>query len=370
MSSRVRVIFYYPRPVPQLPRVGSEVRVASMLRAFDQAGADVVVVDGFGRRRAATMRSIARSARRGDRFDLVYGELTTMPTILADPHHLPARPLADARFLRVMRRSGTRVGIFYRDVHWRFEPYRRRTAAAKRYPALAAYRLELAALRHLVDALFLPSPAMTAHLPGWAGDPRVVALPPGGDRLDLEWAPTPGRLALLYVGGVRPPLYDLGPLLDAVVAAPGAHLTVCCPESETGELAAWSGHDRITVVHEHGPALVARYRACDVSCLVYPPDPYRRITMPIKLFESIGAGRPILATDDDPAGLFVAERGLGWAEPLADLAATIGRLVADPAEIARVRDSVVAQQAGHTWQARAEFVVEHLLAATGSGSRR
>lgn len=362
MSSRVRVIFYYPRPVPESPRVGSEVRVASMLRAFDQAGADVVVVDGFGRRRAATMRSITRSARRGDRFDLVYGEFTTMPTILADPHHWPVRPLADARFLRAVRRSGTRVGIFYRDVHWRFEPYRQRTPAAKRYPALVAYHLEVSALRRLVDALFLPSAEMAGWLPGWSGDRRVVALPPGGDRLDLPWSPTPGRLALLYVGGVRPPVYDLRPLLDAVAANPGVHLTVCCPESEARELAAWSNHDRITLVHEHGAGLVARYQSCDVSCLVYPPDPYRQITMPIKLFESIGAGRPILATDVDLAGRFVAEHGLGWAEPLGDLATTIGRLAADPAEIARVRDSVVAQQAGHTWQARAEAVIERLLA--------
>jgi glycosyltransferase involved in cell wall biosynthesis len=332
-----------------------------MLRGFRQAGADVVVVDGFGRQRAASMRSIARAAARGDRFDIVYGEHTTMPTILADPGHLPVRPLADARFLRALRRHGTRVGMFYRDVQWRFEPYRQRTAPAKRYPALVAYRLEVAALRHLVDALFLPSRDMAEYLPGWAGDPRVVPLPPGSDRLDLPWSPTRGRLALLYVGGVRPPVYDLRPLLDAVVANSRTSLTVCCPASESAELAAWSGCDRIVVVHEHGEELAARYQACDVSCLVYPPDPYRGFAMPIKLFESVGAGRPILAADNDMAGRFVAEHGLGWAGPLDELAGTVARLERDSTEIARVRAAVLAQQAEHTWQARAEAVAEHLL---------
>lgn len=356
-----RVIFHYPRPVPDAPQVGSQVRVAAMLEGFRGLGADVTVVDGFAKHRVREMRRVARAVRRGDRFDAVYSEFTTMPTMLADEHHLPAHPVADMVFFRQLRTAGAGVGMFYRDVYWRFTPFRDQTSAAKRWPALAAYRFEAAALRHVLDRLFVPSRAVADHVPGWRGDDRVVELPPGSGTRTLPWEPT-GMLRLLYVGSVQPPVYDVSTLVEAVLATETASLTICCPERQRRFVAPMAG-PRVRVVHEHGTGLVPLYQGCDVSCVVFNPDPYRELAMPIKLFESVGFGRPLLGTSHDRAGRYIAARELGWAPGLDDLHATIARLAADPTEVGRMRDAVVAAQPEHTWTARCQTALDSLLAA-------
>lgn len=355
-----RVIFHYPRPVPDAPRSGSEVRVAAMLGAFRSIGADVVLVDGFGRERVREMRRIARAVRAGDRFDAVYGEFTTMPILLSDSHHLPTHPLADFAFLRQLRSSGAGVGVFYRDVHWQFLPYRQQLSARKRWPALAAYRAEAAALPRVVDTLFVPTTRMADHIPGWREHPRLVALPPGCAIRDLPWAPV-DRLRLLYVGSVRPPVYDVEPLLRAVDANERVSITVCRREDEASIVAAWSAHPRVNVVHAHGEGLVDLYRHSDASCVVFPAHPYRDFMVPVKLFESIGMGRPILGAEHDMAGKYVLEHELGWAPPIGELGQTIDRLVRHPGEVLRFRERVVAAQPHHTWEARCEFVLDTLV---------
>jgi len=355
-----RLIFHYPRPVPDSPRSGSQVRVAAMLAGFQSNGADVVVVDGFGRERARKMRSITRAVRAGDRFDAVYGEFTTMPILLSDDHHLPTHPFADFAFLRQLRSSGAGVGVFYRDVHWQFRPHRERTPALKRWPALAAYRTEAVVLPRVVDTLFVPSALMADHVPGWRGHAKVVPLPPGSTTRNLPWTPIDG-LRLLYIGSVRSPVYDIEPLLRAVDADDRVSMTVCCREDEAFLVAPWSRHPRVSVVHEHGEGLIELYRNCDASCVAFPSHPYRDFMMPVKLFESIGMGRPILGTATDMAGKYIVEQGLGWAPPIEELGETISRLVKDPDQVRQAHARVVAAQPQHTWQARCEFVLDTLV---------
>lgn len=331
-----------------------------MLAAFRSVGADVVLVDGFGRERVREMRRIARAVRAGERFDAVYGEFTTMPIMLSDAHHLPTHPWADFAFLRTLRSSGAGVGVFYRDVHWQFLPYRQQLPARKLWPALAAYRAEVAALPRVVDALFVPSTLMADHVPGWRGHPRIVPLPPGSATRDQPWTPGNG-LRLLYVGSVRPPVYDVEPMLRAVDSNEWVSVTVCCREDETSFMEAWSTHPRVHIVHEHGDGLIALYRHCDASCVAFAAHPYRDFMMPVKLFESIGMGRPILGADHDMAGKYVAQHEIGWAPPIDELGQMIDHLARHPGEVRVARERVVAAQPRHTWEARCEFVLDTLV---------
>ncbi|CAN5488073.1 glycosyltransferase [soil metagenome] len=367
MSASPRMVFHYPGPVPTASGAGSGVRVSRMLEGFRDLGLSVEVVDGYGRTRRAEMRRLAKAARRGDRFVALYSEFTTMPTALADPHHLPLHPRADQAFFRAMRSSGVPVGVFYRDVQWRFPEYRARVGMIKRTMATVAYRVELQALRRSVDRLFLPTERMAAWLPGWERDPRVSALPPGGVMRDLPATPSEGRLRLFYVGSVRPPVYDLGPLLDAIERVPSVDLTVCCPESERSLVVSRSGWGRqVEVVHERGDALIDRYRACDVSCNIFPEHPYRDFAMPVKLFESLGLGRPVLADDQGPVGSFLASSGGGWAVPLNELPTLLAELVAEPQRVSAAQAQARVIRVDHTWRARCETAI-HLLVRTDDG---
>ena len=361
-TSKPQVVFHFPRPIVSAPAVGSDVHVRGMLSGM-QAIADVEIVDGYSGERTRTMRRLAGEIGRGRSFAAVFSEASTTPTGLNDPHHVPRRLLADARFFRRARRSGIPVGLFYPDVHWRFEHYRQAVSAPVRAVTTSAYRFDLSWYRRSVDVLFMPSLEMAASVPGWASDHRVAALPPGGDNDPLPWQPNAdGRLRLLYVGGVSPPLYDITALIRTVRELDHIELVICCPAQQRAFLVEAEHVPNIAIVHEAGPALRVRYAECDIACLVYPDYPYRRFAMPVKLFEALGVGRPLIISAGNSAARFAAASGLGWVvEPDGeDLRLLLERLRSDPGEVATMHDRVVAAAPAHTWEARAAYVLDRL----------
>lgn len=364
MANRALIAFHYPAPLAEVPGTGSQVRPVRILEAFAALDFDVVVIAGRARERRTKMRQLRRRVEGGDRLELCYGESSTMPTPLTEPHHLPTHPLLDARFFRWLHQIDVPAGIFYRDIYWRFPQYRASVPLSRRLPAIAAYRADLLWYRRTLDRLFLPSLRMRGAIPGgWPLD-RSVALPPGGDLLDLgRQLRAPGTLRLFYVGGVTAPTYDIRPLLQARQAVPGVELTVCCPAGERDALDALGDLlVGVDVVHDTGPQLRQHYARADAACMVFAPEEYRSFAMPVKMFEAIGAGVPLIASSPSSAADFVAEHGFGWGvDGTEATAALLRRLVADPTEVGRVRATVLAGRCDHTWQARARQAAEALL---------
>lgn len=366
------MVFHYPAPLPEQPDAGSGVRPLMMRSAFAELGWDVVTIAGHSAQRAAAATTLRDEVARGRRIEFCYGESTTVPTSMSDPHHLPRRPFVDARLYRWLKRQGIPSGLFYRDAYWRFPQYRRSVRWPKRVVATVGYRFDLAWYRRHLDVLFLPSLAMADHLPGWHGSPRVAALPPGGvvDARATDRPPTPpGRLDLFYVGSITPPICDVTPLVRAVARVPRAHLTLCCPERERDQLETLRPFlDGVEVVHERGAAVRARTVAADAACLVFPPNEYRAFAMPIKLFEAVAAGTPTITSGGTTAADFVVEHGLGWrVENDDDLVRLLDDLIDDPSRIESVRARVLAQRSAHSWVARAATVAERLgVAPPGS----
>ena len=112
-----------------------------------------------------------------------------------------------------------------------------------------------------------------------------------------------------------------------------------------------------SVAHEQVPALLAAIDVAVAPCVAGPASYFS----PLKLFEYLAAGRPVVAapTGDVPHCIRPAVGGLLY-EPAdaAELAAAVERLVDDPAGAAalgrRGREHV---RAYHTWRANAEAVV-------------
>lgn len=355
------MVFHHPLPVEQQPKVGSTLHVTRMIDGFRAAGYDVEVVAGYSSDRVRTMRRIRQEVKAGRVFDFVYAESSTAPTALNDRHHLPIHPFADWSFLRFLRRQGLPVGLFYPDVHWRFPFYRSAVHPVKRRVAEIFYRFDLRWYQHVLDILFLPSSRMRLSVPGWEHSERVIGLAPGGDIEAFETTHRDGQLHLFYVGSIKPPLYDVHELIAAVTKVANVYLTVCCPSGEA-ELAASFHCDRISVVHLHGDALREQYRMCDAACLVYAPERYRDFTMPVKLFEAIGYARPVLTSAGTAAADFIEATGTGWVVDADTLVPTLTQLVSDSALVTARHDVVVAHQREHSWESRARFVADSLMA--------
>lgn len=358
------MVFHHPLPVEDQPKVGSTAHVIRMIEGFRSAGFEVELVVGHSGERLRAMKRVRNDIKNGRVFEFAYAEASTAPTCLNDPSHLPTHPIADWRFFRFLRRSGVPIGLFYPDVHWRFPFYRAVVPPIKRRLAAALYRFDLWWYSGVVDLMFMPSTPMRLSVPGWEDSDRVVGLAPGGISDPLGVTEQSGELHLFYVGSVAPPLYDISDLLSGVTQVPGVFLTVCCPAREAPLLDSVSC-ERISMVHEHGDALRERYRACDVACLVYPPEPYREFAMPVKMFEALGFGRPVLISAGNVAADFVEHTGTGWVVDAKSLAPTLEQLVGDTGLVRRRRDAVIGQQNAHSWESRARFVADCLLAPTG-----
>lgn len=354
------MIFHHPLPIEADPQVGSSTHVTRMLRGFEAAGYEIEIVAGSSRERVGAMKKLRREIARGRRFDFAFAEASTAPTSLNDPSHLPLRPIADWRFFRFLRRQGVPVGLFYPDVHWRFPFYAAVVPVLKRIVAKSFYWYDLAWYHDVVDALFMPSSFMRLSVPTWRSSARVVGLAPGGDMDPLPLQQRAGQLHLFYVGSVTAPLYDITDLVRAVNDVPGVFLTISCPAGER-EIASGMVNERITLVHEHGDALRERYWECDIACLVYTAEPYRVFAMPVKMFEAIGFGRPVLTGPGTSASAFIEASGMGWVVEPSHLSTKLAALAADASLVRQRYETVIAEQDKHSWMSRAEFVAGSLM---------
>jgi glycosyltransferase involved in cell wall biosynthesis len=126
--------------------------------------------------------------------------------------------------------------------------------------------------------------------------------------------------------------------------------------------------DRVTFTGQIPPADVAR-RLADASILVLPNTPSaisERYTSPLKLFEYLALGRPIVASDLPAIREVLTHEATALLVPAGDetaLAAAIRRLVDDPPLADRLAMAARALAPGYTWDARAARLESALIAA-------
>lgn len=360
------MVFHAPYPVAA-GGTGSSARPPRMLRAFQELGFEVLDITGTGAERARRLRALRARIAAGERIDFAYGESSTMPTLLTESHHLPTHPLVDLELLRLLHRTGVPTGLFYRDVYWRFPAYDRSVPRLVGWGTKTLYHAELLVMGRLLDRIYLPSTAMIPYVPHI--DPASArALPPGGMLMDAprEGGRRDGALTLLYVGNISE-YYRMHALIEAVGRVDDVELILCTPE-ESWQAVRGEYEDLLTdsvhVVHRRGPELEPLFAAADVCALVVEPAEYRDFAAPIKLYEYLGHGKPVLASAGTLAASTVVDAGFGWETDYgADaVAQELARLRDDPDALETTRRAVASGRAEHTWTARARQVAEDLTA--------
>lgn len=364
------IIFHHPGPVTPGGRSGSQVRPWRLLEAFRESGHEVEAVTGYGAERSRQIERLQTDIKRGRRFDFIYSESRSIPTLLTERHRVPLYPLLDFRFLRDMRRKGIPVGLYYRDVFWRFDMYRDMLPWPARAVTVPLYHYDWWWYRRTVDHLFLPSLRMANHLPSiWPAE-RVSALPPGTFLPEPLENNQPSRnydhhvLQMLYVGGVEPPTYDIKPLLATVNAIDNLRLTVCCRSEEWQRMRQYySSHisSQIEVAHVSGKQLAALYYHSDVFGLIRKPDVYLDFAVPVKVFESLSHGLPILTLSNNESARLIAQDGLGWVvDNLSEAQVLLQHLLQNPQFIRAKQMHVLSERKNHTWRARAQEIQRQL----------
>ena len=374
-----RCLFHIPLPIDPRGTVGSQVRPLGMLSGFEEIGYEVETIWGQAADRRGAIEAVKRNIEAGVRYDFLYSESSTMPTLLTESNHLPTQPFLDYGLFRLCKRAGIPVGLFYRDVHWRFEQYRQRVNWYKRMLTIPLYHLDLWAYRQWVDVLFLVHMKMLKYVRLWPHRKPVYELLPGGKIVELDPVLSRGRLRLFYVGGVVPPLYDISNLLEGVhQAAQGGlnvQLTICCPadqwQTRPRRYDSWTG-DWLTVVHVFGESLQSLYQEHHVAMVYLVPSPYFDFAMPVKVMEATALGRPLIAVEPTAVADYVRREGCGWTvssdpQALADL---LRDLQGGPAQIEEKTRIIERVRHEHTWAKRAEEAANTLIAVGEANGHR
>ena len=136
----MNIIFHHPLPLEENPKSASRIRPLRMLESFRKLGCRVDLVTGYSSERKHRIKMIKNNIKDGIKYDFLYAESSTMPTLLTDRHHLPLHPFMDWFFFRFCKKNDIPIGLFYRDIYWLFDGYGSGINIVKRAVAKAAYR--------------------------------------------------------------------------------------------------------------------------------------------------------------------------------------------------------------------------------------
>lgn len=363
----MNIIFHYPLPLNSGARSASGIRPLRMLEAFQALGFQVDIVAGYSRERKRAIENIRRKVSEGVKYHFIYSESSTMPTTLTDPHHLPLHPFMDFLFFRFCNKSSIPIGLFYRDIYWRFEGYGKGLSPLKAVAAKAAYWFDLWIYQRTLKKLFLPSMEMGRYVP-IVDKEKFEALPPGHQsagrsKSHLIYSGS-FVLKLFYVGGMSHH-YQMHKLFEVVNDLPQIELTICTREEE------WLSvkHEyptpgvNVRVIHKTGGEMEVSLLECDIALLFVKPHQYWEFASPVKLYEYLGFEKPILATAGTLAAAFVKENNVGWSlnYDVAELKAFLQHILKHPEELQTLALHLAEVAHKHTWKSRAQQVMDGLI---------
>ena len=272
---------------------------------------------------------------------------------------LPAE--LDLALLGLGRALGVRVLTYIRDAYQLFPQLYQRSSLRTRLGA-AAFRPMTAALRAVSWQVAFPTRGLASAVAPDIADP--VLLPPG--------SPNPVRVSrdadadqVLFVGSAREPAQGTEQLAAAVALArergSAIGLTVVCrpghePPAPHPE---WLNirHAEAEEIHALLPRVVA-------TVIPRPRTAYNDLALPIKLFDYLAYGRPLLVTDCAEQARVVrqAECGVVVGDSPAALASGLVRLCSADPDVWRIWSENAHRAASvNGWAQRANVIANLLL---------
>lgn len=357
-----RIIIHFPFKINRERAAASQLRPLRIIEGFKSLGYDIYLVEGTGADRRKQICNIKKEVKKGVLFDFMYSECSTLPTLMTEKHHYPTYPYLDFCFFKFCRNNGINIGLFYRDIYWCF-PENNHGIIRKMMKWL--YRYDLHEYNKYVSTLFVPSFEMVGYIP-FKLKMDISELYPGCDKLikKSSISGTYDTINILYIGGIGHH-YDVSLIMSVVKELPKIHLTICCRPDEwemvKGQYQTLVS-DNISIIHKSGNDLAALYKEADMFCLFVRPDKYREFAVPFKLFESIGYGCPIIASEGTWVARFVKSNEIGFTCPYnaESLYTLLEKMMANPLLLLDARKRVEESNVENTWKARCMKIAKKL----------
>lgn len=316
----LRCIFHIPYKLNINAVSAPMLRPKMMIKGFSNIGYLVDVIEGTMIERKRKIEEVKLKISSGVRYDFMYAESSTMPTLLTEKHHLPLHPFLDFSFFKFVKKHNIKIGLFYRDIYWKFDSYKKDLSVWKSYLAIKCYKHDIKKYEQLLDKFYLPSLKMCSYINSSRLERIAEILPPGCvDIIDKEIKIrerdfSKKALRIFYVGGLGNQ-YQISELMGAMNNLNNCELVICCREEEWKQekenLESYM-YSNIYIIHKKNQELEEEYKRADICSLMFKPDAYRDMAMPYKAFEYLAHCKPVLATKNTAIGEFVSQNDIGW----------------------------------------------------------
>ena len=371
------IIFHHARSLDNwdVKAVGAGLRPLMMRQVLEklaaEEGSEFLDISGSLYERAekvATLGERLAQQSKGEPRIRLYSENVNRQSYFSDFRKNFSKWRTDFDLLEMVKNHGGVNSMFYRDIFWRFSAPERKRSLRRRLrdmlvPLQASY--ELRRFTKLYDIFFLPHEKMAKHFPKWAKLPRPTTLPPGGEcRVMSPITVHHDRpLTLLYVGDVRPPVYRVFDYLNIFNDLSSVHMNLITRKSFIDSSKTHTdlkSFKNIDLSHESGDELISKYEQSDIALAVFGDTEYLDFAMPIKVFEAISFGMPIIVTANaTEVARLVMESNIGWVvDGPEDCKFLLGQLEKNPEQLMEKRKNVESIREVHTWQARGQFVLD------------
>lgn len=362
-------LVYYPFQLATNPQSGSQLRPLEMLQAFERyaqsANKKMLIISGTSSERMAQWEKLVKEDGLED-IEFCYSENQTIPLWLTDPSHIPTKPFIDKSVFKELKRRNIPIGVFYRDVYWKFDDLYP-VKGLKKVALQTIYRLEEKFYQKYVSTVFLPSQAMSRYV---SIATNHVPLPPGGRRVELPERKTQiSHPQGIYVGGINSEDYGVETLLEAVkeLKQEGTQfeLHIACREDEFERAKAKRPNvfheNYATFYHKNASELEQVYAEMDMAFIPRKKTVYNDFSVPVKLVEYLSSGIPVVASDCDAQREIIEQGGYGVIvqDDKEGMKQGIREMIQSSAAIKLKIQSDFLQN--HSWDARVHKVVTTLV---------
>ncbi len=358
----MQIIFHHPLPLDLNARSASGIRPIRMLNAFKNLGYEVDLAVGYSFERKSAIHNILKKIKNGVKYDFCYSESSTTPTLLCDKNHLPLYPFLDFSFFIKLKRNNIPIGLFYRDIYWRFPEFQERIGIFKTFITSFFYKYDLLQYSKLLNKLYLPSEEMAKYI-SIKNRNIIKALPPAFN-YDNPRMLSLDKLSIIYIGGISSH-YKMQKLFSVVKKHNNIHFIICTRKEEwetvKDQYSQYMG-ENIEIVHKYGSELSELYANSNCSSLFVEPQEYRKFAVPVKLFEYIGNLKPVIASENTYVGNYVKKHDIGWTIPYDEKALDelLTHLENFPEEINEKMKKCNELAHINTWNERAKEVINDL----------
>ena len=351
----MHIIYHIPLPLNPNAKSASGIRPLKVLEAFKTLGYEIDIVAGYAKERNSIVNAIIEKINSGIKYDFCYSESSTMPTLLTEKNHIPCLRNPDFKLFKLCKKNKIPVRLFYRDIYWCFEDYYKQVGF-KGYIAKIFYKYDIRQYLKYIETLYIPCFRMLDYIP-LLKNLHCEELP-SGCVIQNKQKTEDHTKSSIYVGGIGNH-YDLHKMVQAYTEIKNEQLLLCVREDDWNSVKdTYLLSSSIKIIHAFGEELKRSYSCANKAMLFVEPSIYWEFAIPYKLFEYMGWGLPIIASEGTAVGTYVKKNNIGWTISYTEsaLQELLDYLGNNPEELIEKQKNIKKIALENTWIKRCEQI--------------